>query len=83
MLHNSPSDVTASHLWAHFFQGVRLFHLNFSSCNLFRHHSKIKGKSSKPLILGNPLDISCLYVQMEILYIDFPPYILLLFYIVN
>lgn len=65
------------------FQGVGLFHLSFASCNLVHHHSKIKGKSSKPLILGNPLDISCFHVKMEILYISFPPYILLLFYIVN
>lgn len=82
VLHNSPSDVTAPHLGLSF-QGVRLFHLNFSSCNLFHHHSKIKGKNSKPLILGKPLDISSFYVQMEILCIGFPPYILLLFYIVN
>lgn len=61
------------------FQRGRLFHFNFSSCNIFHQHSKIKSRNSKPLLLRKCLDDSCFNVQMEILYISFPPHILLHF----
>lgn len=61
------------------FQRGRLFHFNFSSCNVFHQHSKIKSRNSKPLLLRKCFDDSCFNVQMEILYISFPPHILLHF----
>ena len=61
------------------FQRGRLFHFNLSSCNVFHQHSKIKSRSSKSFILGKCLDDLCFNVQMEILYISFPPHILLHF----
>lgn len=59
------------------FQRVWLFYL-ISPVTIYSI-TKIKSRSSKPLILGKPLDNSCFNVQMENLYISFPPHILLYF----
>ena len=52
----------------------RVFHLNFSICDFFHPHSKIKYSSNVLLVLGQTSWCSCFYVQKEILYDSYLPH---------